>query len=332
MKQLNIAIIGCGAVAEIFHLPAIQRLPEYSLRYLIDINQDRVNEISRDFNLNDVNLGTDYNIVLEDEEIDEVLILTPPKFHKEILIKSAKAGKHIFCEKPFAMNYNEATDMIDTCNKNNVKLFVGFNFRFISPYYYLKQLLKKKLVGNIISVQMNFFANAFAWPSKTNFQKSHEEGGGALFEMGIHHIDLSNWYLGTPRSVNAIIKSHADRNIDDTASVFIKYENDSTASLNVAWSELSCNNISIYGYEGNLNSKMDSRDILYYRKKLISQKPIVLRSEYIRSPFIREHLTFYKEIINNESKSIIQKEEIINSIKIVEAAYKSSETSREIII
>ena len=330
-KRLNVAIIGAGAVAEIFHIPALQRLPEYKIKYIIDVNEKRLKAISRKFSLSEVKLITDYNEALNDPDVDEVLILTPPHLHKVMLKDSAAAKKHIFCEKPFALNVNEAVEMINICKENDVKLFVGHNFRFIPSYYHLRHLLNKNIIGNVISGQFNFFANAFKWPSVTKFQYKKGEGG-ALFEMGIHHVDLSNWYFGNPISVNAVISSNSNHGIDDTASVFVKYESGVTSHLNVAWCDVSYNNVFVLGYEGNLYATIDSLDILYRRKKLIAQAPIIMKAPYFQSPYIKEHLIFYNYITKNRDSDIIQHQEIVNSMKVVQAAYESSEKKREIFL
>lgn len=92
MKSVNIAIIGCGAVAERYHVPALQRVPQLKVRALVDIDRTRLLKIERKFGLEAV-ATTNYHEPLDRDDIDAVLILTPPHLHAQIIIDAIKAKK-----------------------------------------------------------------------------------------------------------------------------------------------------------------------------------------------------------------------------------------------
>lgn len=321
MKKTNIAIIGCGAVAEVFHLPTLQRMPEFDIKYLVDVDMERIDLLKKKMRL-EAKAETDYIKVLSDNDIDAVLILTPPKFHHKMVKEAAQAGKHIFCEKPFAMNSAEAEDMVESCKSNDVKLAVGFNFRFIPQYRKIKEMIDKGFFGKLIGGNSTFFANVFNWPSVSKFQYDKKAGGGALFEMGVHHIDLMNWYFGDAINVIANISAITNDKIDDTASVYIQYKNGANCSVTTGWNRLSVNTIGIIGLDAYATASASKNEILYYRKDLIGQAPIRIKVKKGLSPY-QEELKYFHELISNKNEQT-KGEEIINSVRVIEKAYESN--------
>lgn len=323
IRRIKLAVIGCGAVAEIFHLPNIQRMPEFELKYLVDISEARINAIKRKLNIDGIP-EKDYKKVLSDKDVDAVVILTPPKFHHQMVLDAAEAGKHVFCEKPFATNTDEAEEMVNICHRNDIKLMVGFNFRFIPQFRKMKELIDKGFFGTIVGGHSTLFANAFMWPSVTKFQYKNKEGGGALFEMGTHHIDLMNWFYGEAKSVVAQISTLTNNSIDDTASVYLQYKSNANCAVYVGWNKLSVNTATIIGLDGYATTFANKNEIIYYRKDLVGQAPIRIKVDKSLSPY-QEELRHFYECISQNKKAITTGNEIINSVKVVEKAYESSE-------
>lgn len=323
---MKIAIIGAGAVAEIFHLPALQTIPEFKILSIVDLNQKRLDHIVKLFRLKDATTTTDVDSVLQNPEIEGILILTPPKTHRNLVLRCADAKKHIFCEKPFSMNTTEAEEMLSYAENQGIKLTVGFNFRFIPHFVETKKLIKR--LGKIISGHSTFFGDVSSWPSVSGFQQSVEEGGGAL-EMGAHHIDLANWYCGNPISVNAVLgrikkKSQAD----DYASIFIRYENGATFKVDTGWGDISRNKLELIGTKAHLETTIERNEVLFYGAKLLRQAPIVIRPKHGR-PYAEELYHFYK-MVKKDASPIISRVDILNVSKIVENAYLSSEKGTSI--
>jgi predicted dehydrogenase len=331
MKRVNLAVIGCGAVAEIFHLPTLQRMPEFEIKYLVDINENRIKEIKDKLKI-EAKSSTDYEAVLRDEEVEAVMILTPPHLHHQMVLKAAEAKKHIFCEKPFTMNAEQAIEMIKACNENGVKITGGFNFRFIPQFSKIKELIDKGFFGKLIGGHSTLFADAFSWPTVSKFQYDKKKGGGALFEMGCHHIDLMNWFFGEPSSVVANIASlNKNSSVDDTASVYIQYENGANAVVYIGWNRLSINTVTVFGLDGYATATGGKNEVLYHRKDLIAQPPIRIRVDKGQSPYHRELYHFYECIVKNRN-SIITQEEIIDSVWVAEKAYESAESKKMVLL
>ena len=95
----------------------------------------------------------EYLNVMKNEDIDAVIIACPTKFHKEITVAAANAGKHIFCEKPMAMNEEECDEMIEAAEKNHVKLQIGFMRRFDESFQEAKKMIEVGEIGEVVSVK-----------------------------------------------------------------------------------------------------------------------------------------------------------------------------------
>lgn len=326
MRRIKLAVIGCGAVAEVFHLPTLQRMPEFEIKYIVDVNNDRINFLKNKFKL-EGKPSTDYKEVLLDKEVEAVMILTPPKLHHPMVISAAKAKKHVFCEKPFAINSKEAEEMAKACQENNVKLMVGFNFRFIPQFRKIKELIDEGFFGTLIGGHSTMFGNAFAWPSVSKFQYKKVEGGGALFEMGTHHIDLMNWFFGEANSVIANISTLTNDAIDDTASVYIHFNNGANCTVYAGWNRLSINTLTVIGLDGYATASASKNEVLYYRKDLMGQAPIRIKVKKGLSPYQEELMHFYG-CITKEKRMTMTINEVVNSVKVIEKAYESSELGK----
>jgi len=324
-KKVNLALIGCGAVAEYYHLPVLQRMPEFDIKYLVDSQEERAMYLKDLFRL-PASIETTTESILEEEDIEALLILTPPSSHKELITKSAQRKKHLFCEKPLAMNMKETQEILDVCKSNDVQLLVGYQMRFDGKYSKLKEMLKKKMFGKIIGGHGLHFANALKWPSITKFQQDKQKGGGALFEM-MHFVDLATWYFGKVISFQSKISTKEKKSpIDDSAYLSLNFENDVHVSLHIGWNRITVNSFTIFGTEGYARALSDSKKIHYHAKDFLAQPPLVIKPKPTISPFHDELLHFYN-IIQGKESPITRKDELLQNSKILEKAYlKSSES------
>ena len=201
MKKLRIGIIGCGAITELKHIPTLKRTAIFDIKKIADLDIKIIEKIKKKYKV-DAEATTDYRELLEDDDLDAVLIATPPAMHEKMIIDSFEKGKHVFCEKPLTINLEEAKRIVKKMEETSRTLFIGYHQRFIPQFNKLKELSEKK-IGKLISLQSIICANAYAWPtkSKDDFKIDIEKGGGVMAEMGTHHIDLVSWIMGKPKKV-----------------------------------------------------------------------------------------------------------------------------------
>ena len=151
--------------------------------------------------------SADYRDLLALPEIDAVDICTPNNSHHEIALAAAAAGKHIYCEKPLAMNAAEAADMADAVARAGVKAQLTFNFRFFPALALAKELMDSGFCGRLFSFRGRYHRSSYIDAGKPMSWRLQREvtGGGALFDLGSHILDLLYSLLGEFSAVNATL-------------------------------------------------------------------------------------------------------------------------------
>ncbi len=140
--------------------------------------------------------------MLANEELDIVDICLPTYLHKDATITAARAGKHVFCEKPMAMNTAEADEMIAAVEQAGVKLMIGHCIRFWPEYALLKQMVDDKRFGNLVSINLTRYGEFPFW-STDNWLGDESKSGGGVLDMHIHDTDFVLYLLGEPKSLDA---------------------------------------------------------------------------------------------------------------------------------
>jgi len=169
-------------------------------------------------------------------DLDAVIICSENSKHKQFVLQSAKAKKHILCEKPIATNLEDAQEMIDVCEKENVILQIAYPVRFSQPMRELKEKIDQGDFGEILAFRTtNRGQNPGGW-----FIEKDKSGGGAVLDHTVHMVDIMRWYLGEEvTEVRAIADSYFyDIDIDDAGIMTLQFENGVIASHDASWSRL----------------------------------------------------------------------------------------------
>ena len=155
-KKVRMGVIGCGGIANGKHMPAEKRNPAAEMVAFCDVIEERALKAREDFGKPEDAVYTDYRELLKDKSIDAVLVLTPNCSHCEITVAALNAGKHVLCEKPMAMNYAEAKQMLDARDKSGKVLTIGYQNRFRPDALYMKERAEEGMFGDI------YYAEAIA--------------------------------------------------------------------------------------------------------------------------------------------------------------------------
>ena len=212
MKPINIALIGYGGIGRV-HAMAYRSIQfHYALPAnminLVGVATTREEtakaaaaEIGCDF------YTDDYREILARDDVDVVDICTPNNVHEEIVIAAAQAGKHIYCEKPLAMNVDEGRRMADAVETAGVKAQLTFNFRFSPAVERAKQLMDEGFVGRVFSFRGRYHRSSYISADKPLSWRLRKDvtGGGALYDLGSHILDLLYHLLGEFDSVQATL-------------------------------------------------------------------------------------------------------------------------------
>lgn len=224
-KKGVIGIIGAGNFTSSTMMPKLKKL-RADVKYIASSTGLSSTIMAKKYGI--ANSTTNYEEILEDENVDLVFITTQHRAHARMVVETANAGKSVFVEKPLAITDEELTEVIESYEKNDVNISVGFNRRF-AP---LATQMKKALGNDDIPVNIIATMNAGFIP-KDVWVHDMQLGGGRIIGEACHYIDLCSYLTGSKIilvCMNAMGKNPAEDT--DNASILLKYENGSTAVIN----------------------------------------------------------------------------------------------------
>ncbi len=196
--MLRIGLIGCGFMGRM-HANVYKTLENAELVAAVDIKPAVVEKYTADFGIAPY---TTLDAMLKSEQIDVVDICLPTYLHSEYAIQAANAGKHVFSEKPMALNLEQADAMTAACQKAGVQLMIGHCIRFWPEYVILKNLNTEGTLGKLLSINLTRYGAFPSWSSDNWLEDATKAGGGVL-DMHIHDTDYVHYLLGEPDSVHS---------------------------------------------------------------------------------------------------------------------------------
>lgn len=226
ISKINAGFIGAGSFAQSYLIPNV-KAGSGSLDTVVTTKGITAKNVAEKFGFNKASSNS--SDVFSNSEINTIFIATPHNSHTKFVIEGVKAKKHVFVEKPLAMNYDELAEVKIAYNEGSSKLMVGFNRRF-SP---IAQELKKRFKGANEPMVMNMRINAGFIP-KDHWTQLEEVGGGRIVGEMCHFIDLMQFFTDAkPVSVFADCISSENKQIkvDDNISVVVKFKDGSIGNL-----------------------------------------------------------------------------------------------------
>ncbi len=195
----RIAVIGCGAIAELYHLPALAQDPHIrNGLVLVDSNQARAVAMAAKFCVH----STANNFEDLIGQIDGAIVATPPALHFSMSSKLLQHGIHVLCEKPLAETYQEASQLVQLAAASKVTLSVNQTRRLFPTYGKIRQFIAEGVLGEIRSIQYHD-GFEFSWPAATGHY-FRQGARGAWSDTGIHLLDTVCWWLdGQPEIVDS---------------------------------------------------------------------------------------------------------------------------------
>lgn len=188
-----------------------------------------------------------FDAILADRRVEAVLLVTPNCIHCEQTVAAARAGKHVFVEKPICNRLDEADLMVGACERAGVLLAVGHQERRHSPYRYIKDCIQRGLLGRIHAFEANHCGNLLAaWPEDDWRFKTHE-GVGPILHKGTHKIDILNYLFGDAEAVATLGTPLAfNPDMDATTVSTLRFAGGVLGSLSTGFAHTSAS-LNIYG-------------------------------------------------------------------------------------
>ncbi len=337
MKKLKIGIVGCGTIADI-HAQAIRKSINAELHSLYSRTEKNVKKCGEKFS---VKWFTDWDKFISDSDLDIVSICTPNGNHLEYGEKVAEAGKHVIVEKPIEVTLKRANILIEKCKKNNVRLAVIYQTRFVPEIIELKKQIEQNEIGNIFmgDAYIKWFRNQEYYDSGAWRGTFELDGGGVLINQGIHTIDLLQWLMGDVETIYGKIGTFTHKNLEgeDNAVAVIKYKSGAIGVIEGSTSvqPAQSRRIELHGKNGSVTIDNNDVKISIGDKQQTEDKNV--KTTGASSPLdgfsIEPHKMQFEAIvnaINTNSAPPVSGEDSLKSLAIVLAIYESSKLNTEI--
>ena len=346
-KKVRIGVIGTGGIANGAHLPGYSQIPdECEIFAMCDIVPDALEKTTAKYP-NVPHVLSDYKALLAMPEIDGVSVCTPNFAHHQITMDALRAGKHVLCEKPIAMNAVQGAEMVAAARQAGKILQIGYNSRFQPSNQALKRYIDAGELGDI------YYARAQALrvrgiPGWGVFIDKEKQGGGPLIDIGVHMLDLTLWFMGHPKPIAAsgityqkfgtrsdVVGfmgqwDHTKFTVEDFAAALIRFDNGATVMLEssfVANLKQETQNVTLLGTDGGAEAYPLSLTQEKHRT-MVSYEPKIPGGNNLNTH--HAEMKAFVECIRDGKEPLVTGEQGLMVAQIMDAIYRSSEEGKEV--
>lgn len=233
-------------MGRVVHLKSLRQLPQVEVVALAESDAQRREQASQE--VPRAALFSDYRELLDRSEIDATVICLPNALHAEAAIAALHRGKHVYLEKPLAINLEEGRKLLDVWRRSGRVGMIGFTYRFNPLHQQVRRHLEAGRLGELIGVRSVFTTAPHYLPE---WRQRRASGGGVLLDLASHHVDLVRfWFDQRPLEVHATIKS--ERVEADTATLELRLANGLVIQSFFSMSSIDDDRFEIYGRRGKL--------------------------------------------------------------------------------
>ncbi len=320
-KKLGVALVGLGYYSTDLLAPALQKTDYCELRGIVTGSPEKIPVWQKKYGIKDSNVYNYENMhtIANNDDIDVIYIVLPTGLHAEYAIKAANAGKHVWCEKPMARTTKECRNIIEACNKNKVKLSIGYRMQHEKNTQTLMKWAETEPYGSITGLKA---AAGYNGGTITPWKLEKEMGGGAMYDMGVYPLNAARYSTGMePIAVKATHSTTRPKifdEVDETTIFELEFPGYIIANCRTSFGEslnnleVKCNNGGYYlrpfqAYSGVRGKSTDGKILEPMGK---NQQAVQMDDDALA-------------IINNKPV-LVPGEEGLKDIAIVEKIYESA--------
>jgi predicted dehydrogenase len=343
MAQLGIGIVGAGRIAR-SHLRSLAGNPEAKAVAVFDVIPERADTIAAEFGV--PNVARSLEELLERRDVQAVIVATPPAAHRAPTIAALEAGKHVLCEKPFALNLAEAEEMVRAAEQNQRFLAVcSARLRCGAGAREAHRLASTGELGTVYHARVTQFRlrgrpGVDIFPDAAWFLDHSRAGGGALIDTGVYRVDLLLWLLGYPKITSVLCSTYQGigpapapgvlQDVEDHAVVMFTGANGASGVLETAWSSNlhGVNSTVILGTRAGLRFDPLTR-ITVNENRLAVEESLLHRPDIDNSDFGDVTAQFVRSVLADRQPETPPRE-ALEVTRLIEAAYRSAATRRAV--
>ena len=329
-RVLGVALVGLGYYSTDLLAPALEQTKHCYLAGIVTGTPSKAEAWKRRYNIPDKNIYnySNFDQVANNPDIDVVYVVLPPSMHYEYVIRAAKAGKHVWCEKPMALTAKECQEMIDACKQNRKTLSIGYRLQHEPTTQAWRRIVQEKSLG---AVQGLSCAAGYRDSRTDHWKQKKEMGGGALYDMGVYSIQGACLGMGMEPLAVVSAKISTTRpeiyrnGLDETTEAVLEFPGGLLANIKTSFGE-SINHLDVRFDKGELKV----RPYQSYAG-VRAQSPLGEIYHDYNAPFQQaKQMDDDAQAILGGKPLIVPGEEGLRDIRIVEAIYKSAATGQRV--
>jgi len=346
-EKYGVGIIGFGGIVKYAHMPGWKKLADVEILCAADSSERARKSAREEFKIPRV--LDDYRKLLEMDEIDIVDVCTPNKLHFPQTVDALRAGKHVICEKPLAVSVKEVEGMIRESKRSGKKVMAAQHQRFRKDSVVVKRMIEGGVFGEIYHAVANAMRRR-GIPVSDTFIRKALSGGGPIFDIGVHILDLTYWFMGCPKvhsvkgvSCTKLAKRKDIRgawgewdrdayDVEDFATGLVRFADGRTISLSCSFlanmEKMEDFSTTLFGTEAGMR---------WPDGRLYTENSGVLQDVEIRFDTLpdvvphHEEIRAFLECVKKDKEVPVRPEESLEVIKILEGIYRSAETGKEVV-
>lgn len=328
MSDLKVAIVGTGGIFRLAHGPAWRQIPQARVVAACDIVKERADQARAEFGIEKSFSSLDE--LLASDDIDLVDICTPHPSHADLAIRALRAGKHVICEKPMALEIEDAARMIDAAKQTGRHLYIGHTRRFDRRWVAVKEQLAAGRIGKPVCARWSerswagFAGDNWRWDPRN---------GGVLMDLGVHVADLFAWFFDAAAtevySKGMSVREEArQQGCFDFALVQIGFAGGQQGLMELSWAHPKeyapfYSSLEIIGTKGKLNlSDRDAAPMV-----VIKDTQEVPRYSLLLSTFPESFVGELANFIDGISRNVAPKITVADAYRAVEVIAKALESA-----
>ncbi len=331
--SVRVAVLGAGSIAQVVHLPILTRMRGVEVAAVVDKDPRAARTIAERFGI--AGGARDTEDVLGDASVDAVVVCTPSHRHEDNVRDALRAGKFVLCEKPLALTADGVGRILAETGAE-ARLQVAMNQRFRADARALRSFVQSGELGEVFYLKAGWLNRAQPRGRSWRAEKK-AAGGGAFMDLGLQMLDLALWMLGHPRAERITAQMHRAKGseVEDAAALLLRLEGDRVINLEASWNLLSARDrqfLHVLGSagSGSLTPLAVYREMATGLTEVTPQLPPSRENVFTAS--YRNELQHFVSLVRGAVGPDAPAREHVQLLRLVEAAYRSAEERREVVL
>jgi predicted dehydrogenase len=329
LEPVRYALVGLGNISQVAVLPGFLNARANSrLTAFVSDDPRKLKQLAKSYHVSDCYSYDEFDECLQSGKIDAVYIALPNNMHREFVERAARAGVHVLCEKPLALNPAECDEMIQLCEWNHVKLMAAYRLHFERANLEAISIVNSGQLG-----EPRYFNSTFSQQVKAGIRTSKKMGGGSLYDVGVYCINAARYlFKSDPYLVSAFASMGFDKRfqeVDEMTSAIMRFPGKKLASFTCSFGAADTAAYEVVCTKGTLRVTQAYEYTEAIRMEITKGEKITKKSFPVRDQFGPEIIYFSNCIQKDHCPEPSGREGLID-VQIIEAIRQSARTGRAV--